>query len=111
MLFRSAACNSNYKPLAEMIAIRLGEPIFISNRASFESLPDVFHARIAKVKLSKNSGYVTDKKTGTLKPGAKLAAEMELLDLCSRTIAAVAQFHAERKANTESELPALRRAA
>lgn len=107
----NAACNSNYKPLAEMIAIRLGEPIFISNRSSFESLPDTFQARIAKCALSKNGGYVTDKKTGALKPGAKLAAEMELLDLCQRTIAAVAKYHEERKANTEVELPALRRAA
>lgn len=107
----SAACNSNYKPLAEMIAIRLGEPIFISNRASFESLPDMFQARIAKAALSKNGGYVTDKKTGALKPGAKLATEMELLDLCQRVIAAVAKYHDERKSNAESDLPALRRAA
>lgn len=106
-----AARNSNYKPLAEMIAIRLGEPIFISNRASFESLPDMFQARIAKAKLSKNGGYVTDKKTGALKPGSKLATELELLDLCERVIADVAKHHEDRKSTVDSELPALRRAA
>ena len=37
--------NGNYRSLAETIAIRLGEPFVISNRASFESLADRFEER------------------------------------------------------------------
>ncbi len=75
----AAACvNSNYKPLVEMLSIRLGEPMIVSSRASFESLPDLFEARIMKAKLAKNDGMRIDKKSGALVAGSKLAVEMEL---------------------------------
>ena len=99
----AAACvNSNYKPLAEMLSIRLGEPMVISNRASFESLPDLFEARIMKCKLAKNDGMRLDKKSGALVAGSKLATEMELKALVTAIIHAVNEYHATRKAEQQA---------
>lgn len=99
----AAACvNSNYKPLAEMLSIRLGEPMVISNRASFESLPDMFEARIMKCKLAKNDGMRLDKKSGALVAGSKLATEMELKAMVTDIIRAVNEYHATRKAEQQA---------
>jgi hypothetical protein len=99
----AAACvNSNYKPLAEMLSIRLGEPMVISNRASFESLPDLFEARIMKCKLAKNDGMRLDKKSGALVAGSKLATEMELKAMVTDIIRAVNEYHATRKAEQQA---------
>jgi len=99
----AAACvNSNYKPLVEMLSIRLGEPMIVSNRASFESLPDLFEARIMKAKLAKNDGMRIDKKSGALVAGSKLAVEMELKALVTDIIRAVNEYHATRKAEQQA---------
>lgn len=89
------ACN--YKPAGEYFAAQLGEPVVISNRAAFESMPDQFEARIMKAKLSKNGGYVTDKKTGALKAGATLAKLMELKAVATEMVAAAQDFTAQAK--------------
>ena len=103
----AAACvNSNYKPLVEMLSIRLGEPMIVSNRASFESLPDLFEARIMKAKLAKNDGMRIDKKTGALVNGSKLATEMELKALVTDIIRAVNEYHATRKAEQQQVVEA-----
>jgi hypothetical protein len=75
---QAAFPSCNYRPAGEYFAAQLGEPMVISNRAAFESLPDQFEARIMKVKTSKNGGMVTDKKTGALKPNATHAKMLEL---------------------------------
>lgn len=92
------AATGNYRPMAEMLAIRMGEPIFISSRATFEALPDMFKARMHQAMLGKDGGYRTDKKTGALVPGAKLKAARELYELVSSIVEAVAEYHAKRKA-------------
>lgn len=103
----AAACvNSNYKPLVEMLSIRLGEPMIVSNRASFESLPDLFEARIMKAKLAKNDGMRIDKKSGALVAGSKLAVEMELKALVTDIIRAVNEYHATRKAEQQQVVEA-----
>ena len=103
----AAACvNSNYKPLVEMLSIRLGEPMIVSNRASFESLPDLFEARIMKAKLAKNDGMRLDKKSGALVAGSKLAIEMELKALVTDIIRAVNEYHATRKAEQQQVVEA-----
>ena len=103
----AAACvNSNYKPLVEMLSIRLGEPMIVSNRASFESLPDLFEARIMKAKLAKNDGMRLDKKSGALVAGSKLAVEMELKALVTDIIRAVNEYHANRKAEQQQVVEA-----
>ena len=102
----NACFNANYKPLAEMLAIRLGEPIVISNRASFESLPDFFEARVLKARLGKSEGMRTDKKTGTMVAGSKLALEMELKSMVTDIIRCVAEAHAAKKAEQATAIEA-----
>jgi hypothetical protein len=85
-----------------MLSIRLGEPMVISNRASFESLPDLFEARIMKCKLAKNDGMRLDKKSGALVAGSKLATEMELKAMVTDIIRAVNEYHATRKAEQQA---------
>ena len=85
-----------------MLAIRLGEPIVITNRASFESLPDFFEARIMKAKLGKNDGMRIDKKTNAMVSGSKLATELELKSMVVNIIRAVAEAHAAKKAEQEA---------
>jgi polysaccharide deacetylase 2 family uncharacterized protein YibQ len=84
--------------VGEYFAAQLGEPMVISNRAAFESLPDQFEARIMKAKLSKNGGYVTDKKTGAQKAGATLAKLMELKAVATDMVADAESYTADAKA-------------
>ena len=88
----------NYNPVAEYFAAQLGEPMVITNRAAFESLADQFEARIMKVKLSKNGGYTTDKKTGTQKVSASMAKLMELKAVAVELVAAAQQLSEQAKA-------------
>lgn len=90
------AAKGNYRPLAEMLAIRTGEPIMISGRSTFEALPDIMQAKIEQAKLGKNEGMRLDKKSGALVPGAKLAIAMELKALCVEIVRAAAEFHNQR---------------
>lgn len=92
------AATGNYKPLAEMLAIRTGEPVLISTRATFEALPDIFAAKVFQAKLGKGGGYRADKKTGAMVEGAKLKAANELHKLVTDIVAYVAKVHAERQA-------------
>lgn len=96
-------CHSNFRPLAEYIAASLGEAVVISGRSTFEALPDWFEQRIMKIKASKSGGMKTDANTGVEVPGAKLALEMGLKSYVVETIAAVRQYHVERKARAERD--------
>jgi hypothetical protein len=98
-----AASNANYRPLAELIALRLGEPVFISNRASFEALPDTFRAKIAMAQLGKNEGQRYVAKTDEWVDGAKLALARELLTLCERVIDYTQRVYSERAAKIAAE--------
>ena len=89
--------NSNYKPLAEMLAINLGEPVVISNRASFQSLPDLLESKIMVAKLAKSGGYRLDKKTGSLVSNAKLSSLMQMKAVVTEIIDAVQRAHEARK--------------
>lgn len=89
------ASTGNYKPFAEYLAARLGEDFVITNRATFNALPDIMDMRILKAKQTKNGGYVTDKKTGGLKPSTAHALALELraiavevIDMADRMYAA-----------------------
>jgi len=74
----AAAAKNNYLPAAQYFAARLGQPFVITNRNSFDALPDVFEAMIMKAKMAKNGGYSECKKTGAMKPTAALSLAMEL---------------------------------
>ena len=89
--------NSHYKPLAEMLAINLGEPVIISNRASFQSLPDLLESKIMVAKLAKSGGYRLDKKTGSLVSNAKLSSLMQMKAVVTEIIDAVQRAHEARK--------------
>lgn len=97
------AFNGNFKPLAQMLSIRTGEPIVISSKASFMALPDMFTARKMKVTQgTKSGGYRQDKKTGLMVPNAALKQAEELLDLVERVVEAVREADAKARAERES---------
>jgi hypothetical protein len=100
------AANSNFKPLAEYLAGMTGKPMVISNRTSFLALPDLFEASIMAAKAKKSGGFVTDKKTGALKPNAELALAMNLKAICVDTIAAVESIQAKRAAERQAKIAA-----
>lgn len=97
----------NYKPVGEYFAARLGEPMVISNRAGFESLPDQFEARIMKIKLTKSGGMTTDKKTGILVPNAAMRLAMELKAIAVELVEVAAEITEENKAKQEAAKAAL----
>lgn len=96
----ASAAKNNYGPAAEYFAARLGQPMVISNRASFDSLPDLFESSIMKAKMAKNGGYVEDKKTGALKPSPTHALALELKSIAVELVAHKESIIAERAAET-----------
>jgi hypothetical protein len=104
---QAAFPSCNYKPVGEYFAAQLGEPMVISNRAAFESLADQFEARIMKIRMSKNGGMVTDKKTGAEKAGATLAKAMELKAIAIEMVASAEYFTSEAKAKQSEAKSAL----
>lgn len=103
MSISKAACNANFRPVAEYLAMQLGEPMVISGRAAFESLPDQFEQRILKECGKKNGGYKLDAKTGAEVPTPAHALYKQLRDECRSIINAVAAYHEERKAKEEAK--------
>jgi hypothetical protein len=97
-----AAFNANYRPLAEYIAAQTGEPVVISGRESFESLPDRFEERIQKIRNAKNGGYRTNK-DGVQVPTAALSLYLGLKSDIVDCLSKVAAAHAKRKADSEAK--------
>ena len=95
---QAAFPTCNYQPVGEYFAARIGKAFIISNRSSFESLPDQFEMAILSAKASKNGGYVIDKKTGAQKPSATHALALELKSIAVDMIKAAEKFSAEAKA-------------
>lgn len=102
-----SASHDNYRPLAEYLAARLGECIVITNRASFESLPDQMEQRILKAQGSKSGGYRECKKTGAMVPSATLALAMTLKAECIEVIAQQQEMRDERIAAKEAAQAAI----
>jgi hypothetical protein len=94
--------NGNYRSLAEVIALKLGEPMVISGRATFEALPDIFEGKVMSIKNSKSGGMTTSKKTGITSIGAKLKLHLEIKAMVTEIVTEVAEIHAERKANVSA---------
>jgi hypothetical protein len=78
-LIATKARQGNYRPLSEALAVKLGESVTISNRASYEALADRFSDRLADLSLAKNGGYTIDKKTGVSKPNSKRKVFSEVI--------------------------------
>jgi hypothetical protein len=68
--------RGDYKPLAEALAGISGEAVFITNRASYESLNDRYDAKLEELKAS---GKLYKKDGETMSP--KAAAAMQCLML------------------------------
>jgi hypothetical protein len=107
---KAAWPSCNYRPFAEYLSARTGKPVTISGRAAFESMADryadlVLTAKIAKTKKdgTTSNGYVLDKKTLALKPGAALAEAMELHAFCVGVSEMAFNKSAERKAKHEAD--------
>jgi hypothetical protein len=96
-----AAFNANYRPVAEYLAVKLDRPIIISNRASFESLPDLLDGIIHTLMGKKNGGYKTDK-DGLQVPVPALATALhikgEIVDMLRDIAAKHEALKAEREA-------------
>lgn len=73
-----AARAGNYRPLADAVAIVTGASISIRSRAEFETLAGRFEDQLIDLK---GGGYVTCKKTGVQKAGAKRAALLQVIGL------------------------------
>lgn len=99
----SRASKNNYAPIAAYIGAVLGCSFVISNRASFESVPDRLEAAIMDAKNTKSGGYREDKKTGAQVPNAKLAA---LLKLKAEFVEMVAQAEAIRSGEVRQAIEA-----
>ena len=97
-----SAAKGNYNPAAEYFAARHGQPMVITNRASFDSLPDLFESSIMKAKMAKNGGYVEDKKTGAMKPSPAHALALELKAIAVELIAHKESIIAERQAEAQA---------
>jgi hypothetical protein len=95
------AIRADYRALAEALAGITGESVIISNRATFQAMPDVYAAKLADLR---NGGMVEDKKNpGLLKPSAKRKAYVEAAELCIRVITKVAEHFEAKKAESEAE--------
>ena len=96
------AASGNYRPLAEYLAAKTGDAIVISSRAAFESLPDVFEAKILTARKAKNGGMKTTA-DGVEVPGPKLAQAMTMKAIVIECIAECKRIHEERRAAAEAE--------
>lgn len=94
-----AACNSAYFPLAEYLAGITGESVSIKNRAAFESLEGVFESKLADVRATKSGGRTKKGMDNT-----KASGYIKALATVEGVQAAVAAFHADRKAAREAQL-------
>ena len=70
------ASHGNYESVAQYFSGRLGAPFTVSNRGSFEALPDRMDDAVKAIKSGKNGGM--SEKDGVQVPGAKLRLAMDL---------------------------------
>jgi hypothetical protein len=105
---KAAWPTCDYKPFADMLAIRTGSPVVVSGRAAFESFADRFAGEVLAAKVEKvsdktgkvSNGWIT-KKDGTQYMGAKLALAVELETLCRTVVRIAEETSAENKAKAE----------
>lgn len=88
----SAAARGNYKPLAEALALLQGEHVYITNRASFESLGDRYEAKLDELEAS-GKKYT---KGSEEKLTSKFLMYTQCLSLVSGVHAAVEAVFAQR---------------
>lgn len=94
-----ACCNSAYRPLAEYLAGLTGESVIIKGRQHFECLDAQFEAALSTVRASKNGG-----RTSKGADNGKATGYVKAIATVQGVQAAVAAFHAERKAQRDAKL-------
>lgn len=102
MIKKAAWPTCDYRPIAQFLAASLGEPIVISNRASFLALPDMFEQRLLKIKGSKSGGYRTNK-DGMDVPTAAHELALRLKNGVTEFISEVEALSKTRKAEAEAK--------
>lgn len=83
--------SGNYKPLAEALAGITGESVFITSRATFESLPDQYRAKQCDVEAGKNGGW----NAAGDKMSSKLSAVIQCLTLVTAVQEGIAAMVAQ----------------
>lgn len=101
------AAQGRYQAAAAWLSGVFGESCYISNRASFQSLPDQMQAKIDAAKRKKNGGMVIDKKTELQKPGTELARALRMhatvIDLLQLVDERWKELNAARLENTSKD--------
>lgn len=96
------AGHGNYRGVAEYLAVVLGKPIIISNRGSFEALPDMVEGHVLSAKAGKNGGMRESK--GVLVPSAALKAALEAHAAACWIVARAREVAEERAAKRAASL-------
>ena len=99
------ASYGDYKGVAEWFAVELGIPVIVSNRASFESLPDRMEGKVLEAKARKNGGMVERK--GVVMPGPMLKAALEAHAAACWMVAKAAELYEGRALERQNKLAAL----
>ena len=99
------AGSGNYRGVAEYLAVILGKPIVISNRGSFEALPDMVEGFVLAAKAGKNGGMRESK--GVLVPGAALKAALEAHAAACWIVARAREVAEERAAKRAADAATL----
>lgn len=95
------ASHANYEAVAQYFSGRLGAPFTVSNRGSFQALPDRMDDMVKAIKSGKNAGMT--EKGGVQAPGAKLKLALELYNQAVTFVSeAEALFHARKVAKAET---------
>lgn len=95
------ASHSNFEGVAQYFSGRLGAPFTVSNRGSFQALPDRMDDMVKTVKAGKNGGMT--EKDGVQVPGAKLKLALELYNQAVTFVSeADALFQARKVAKADT---------
>ena len=103
------ASSGDYRGVAEWFAVELGIPVVVSNRASFESLPDRMEGKVLEAKARKNGGMV--ERNGVVAPGPMLKAALEAHAAACWMVARAREVAEERAAKRATDAATEERAA
>jgi len=101
----SQASHSNFEAVAQYFSGRLGAPFTVSNRASFQSLPDRMDDMVKTIKNGKAGGM--SEKDGVQVPGAKLKLALELYNQAVTFVTEAEALYQARKASKANAATAL----
>lgn len=95
------AASGNYKPLAQALAIQLGENVYITTRASFESLGDRFLQKMDELELAGKKWTQSDKLSSKY---ATLAQCLEMVNTVQECVTAIFNHRNDGEQNVDGIL-------